>query len=148
MVSSDMQTQDWERTCVHDCTATTGSSRKHQGRTHKTGREGWREGWRGKSWGGARGWGRLQVSLRHLQCGMDDFFHRGEVSGPQKLGLLPQGENPRRRHFTESSQDLEAQREEKSRPGVGPCLTPERRKLTSELWEWGASSDVFRVTQS
>lgn len=38
---------------------------------------------------------------------MNDFFHGGEVSGPQKLGLLAQGENPRGEHFSEGSQDLQ-----------------------------------------
>lgn len=75
---------------------------------------------------------------------MDNFFHRGEVSGPQKLGLLAQGEDPRREHFTEGSQDLEAHRE------VRREETPVRRKPDPELRGLEASSDVhpvFRVTQ-
>lgn len=82
---------------------------------------------------------------------MNDFFHGGEVSGPQKLGLLAQGENPRGEHFSEGSQDLEEQSgDKKMMPGV-LLTTPVRRGLSPEPGDLEASSDVhpvFRVTQS
>lgn len=63
--------------------------------------------WRGnRDEAGAKCQGPHRVSPPHLQSGMDDLLHRGEVGVPQKLGLLTQDEDPRGGHLLEGSQDL------------------------------------------
>ena len=74
---------------------------------------------RGQRWGGARHPSPPRVSPPHLQSGMDDFLHGGEVRIPQKLGLLTQGKDPCEGHLLEGSQDLGPEGEKKEACGPG-----------------------------
>lgn len=74
---------------------------------------------RGRGWGGAKHPSPPWVSPPHLQSGVDDFLHGGEVRIPQKLGLLTQGKDPCEGHLLEGSQDLGPEGEKEAAWGPG-----------------------------
>lgn len=73
---------------------------------------------------------------------MDNFLHRGEVSGPQKLGLLAQGEDPRREHFTEGSQDLQWESLISNDGCLGPVDDFRERQLPAGAEEHGDAAGL------